>query len=116
MASGNPYDEKPPESTPDEYYILDPKHTDPKRLKKEREKASKLKKSQWWRTQLNRGVCHYCENKFSPAELTMDHRVPLARGGESKPGNVVPACQACNQSKKLGTPVEEILRKLKENE
>jgi hypothetical protein len=33
-------------------------------------------------------------------ELTMDHVVPLARGGKSTKGNVVPACKPCNNKKK----------------
>lgn len=96
----------------EDYYYLDPSWVDPKRMKREREKAQKLKKSQWWRTLLNRGTCHYCQGKFKVSQLTMDHVVPLARGGTSTPGNLVPACLACNREKKLGTPVERLLREL----
>ncbi len=96
-----------------DYYTLDPAHTDPARVKKEREKARKLKKSQWWLTQLNRGICHYCEKKFPRNKLTMDHIVPIARGGTSTQGNIVPACEECNREKKLETPVEKILKGLK---
>jgi hypothetical protein len=35
--------------------------------------------------------------------------VPVARGGTSTKGNVVPACAACNQTKKYLTPAEQIL-------
>ncbi len=86
---------------------------DAKHIAKERENARKLKKSEWWKTKLNQGLCHYCQKKFKPAELTMDHVVPVARGGRSNPGNVVAACKPCNQSKKLETPVEQLLKKLK---
>ncbi len=96
----------------DDYYILEPQAADPARIRKEREKARQLKKSQWWLTQLNRGLCHYCGKKFAPKELTMDHVVPLARGGGSTRGNVVPACAACNREKKLHTPVDQILREI----
>jgi 5-methylcytosine-specific restriction endonuclease McrA len=99
-------------SKSDDYYLLDPAHTAKARVKKEREKAQKLKKSQWWLTLLNRGVCHYCQKKVGAKLLTMDHVIPIARGGTSTPGNLVPACQPCNQSKKLTTPVEEILKKI----
>lgn len=95
------------------YYILDPSLSDPKRIKKEREKAQKLKKSSWWQNKIREGVCHYCQSKFAPKELTMDHIVPIARGGSSTEGNVVPSCRACNQKKKLSTPAEEILEKLR---
>jgi 5-methylcytosine-specific restriction endonuclease McrA len=97
-----PQDEKP-------WHILDPAMTDPARLKREREKAAKLKKSQWWHRISSRGICHYCEKRFAPSALTMDHVVPLARGGTSTEGNLVPACPECNRDKKLETPVEQIL-------
>lgn len=95
-----------------EYFALDPAHTDPARVRKEREKAQKLKKSQWWKQKLAAGLCHYCNRKFKAAELTMDHVVPIARGGTSTPGNVVPACKSCNQDKKLSTPVDQLLKQL----
>ena len=100
----------------DGYYSLSDEFTDSKRLKKEREKARKLKKSQWWLNHLNKGICHYCQKNFSSGQLTMDHVVPLARGGESTPGNIVPSCRDCNRDKKLDTPVDQIFKKLKESE
>lgn len=83
-------------------------------IAKERKKAQELKKSQWWKNILGKGLCHYCGQKFPAAKLTMDHIVPVARGGTSTKGNVVPACLKCNQEKKLITPVEEALNKLRE--
>lgn len=97
-----------------DYYFLNSEDTDPQRLKKEREKARKLKKSQWWLKLVNQGVCHYCQKSFKPSLLTMDHIVPLARGGKTQPGNVVPCCPDCNRDKKLDTPVDQILRQLQE--
>ncbi|NLF19651.1 MAG: HNH endonuclease, partial [Lentisphaerae bacterium] len=44
--------------------------------------------------------------------LTMDHVVPVARGGRSVKGNVVPACRACNRGKSFLTPAEQILATL----
>lgn len=102
-----------PYSGGEDYYLLATEDTDPARIKSEREKARKLRKTQWWLNQVNRGICHYCEKKFLPSQLTLDHIVPLARGGVSKPGNVVPACKECNENKKLDTPVDEILKGLK---
>ena len=99
-----------------EYYLLDPANTDPKRIKKEREKAQKMRKSQWWLTLLNQGICHYCGKKFPSKLLTMDHIVPLARGGTSTQGNIVPACRECNRDKKLETPAEKLLRELKRSD
>lgn len=37
-----------------------------------------------------------------------DHVIPVALGGRTEPGNVVPACATCNSSKKA-TPLEEWL-------
>ena len=94
------------------YHSLDEHNTDPKRLKAEREKARALKKTQWWLDQVNRGLCHYCGKKLEARDLTLDHVVPLARGGSSTRGNVVPSCRPCNENKKLETPVELLLRSL----
>ncbi len=79
---------------------------DEKVIRKEKAKARKLRKSNWWRTRISRRVCHYCNGSFSPEELTMDHLVPLARGGKSTKGNLVPACKECNNRKKIMLPLE----------
>jgi 5-methylcytosine-specific restriction protein A len=96
----------------DEYFFLNPEHTDPKRVKKERDKARELKKSPWWKAKLSAGLCHYCGQKFKPTELTMDHLVPIARGGLSSKNNLVPACKACNAKKKLATPADLLFQQL----
>ena len=36
----------------------------------------------------------------------MDHVVPLARGGFTEKGNVVPCCKDCNTSKRDLLPLE----------
>ena len=69
-------------------------------IKRERAKARELRQSQWWKRRRGAGICHYCGNKFSPHDLTMDHVVPLVRGGRSTKGNLVPACKECNTKKK----------------
>lgn len=80
--------------------------TDDSAVRIERQKARELRQSQWWKRQVARGRCHYCGGVFAPSELTMDHIVPLVRGGKSKKGNVVPACKACNNKKKYLLPIE----------
>jgi len=82
---------------------------------KEKEKARALRKKQWWKSQISQGICYYCGEKFSPEELTMDHIVPLIRGGKTTKGNVVPACKECNNKKKYMLPIEwaEYLENLK---
>jgi 5-methylcytosine-specific restriction enzyme A len=94
-----------------ETHFLSPQLDNPHKIRAEREKGRKLKKSQWWKSKLSQGVCHYCSGKFPKHRLTMDHMVPIARGGKSVKGNVVVACVVCNSSKKLDTPVEILLSK-----
>ncbi len=75
-------------------------------LKAEKEKARELRASQWWKRRLAKGQCHYCEQAVAPSELTMDHLIPLSRGGKTTKGNVVPACKECNNKKKYLLPME----------
>jgi 5-methylcytosine-specific restriction protein A len=75
-------------------------------VRKEKEKARVLRKTRWWQQRLARGICHYCGQKFPPPQLTMDHIVPLIRGGKTTRGNVAPACKECNRKKKYFLPIE----------
>jgi len=75
-------------------------------IRKEKGKARLLRKTRWWQQRLARGVCHYCGRKIPSDHLTMDHIVPLIRGGKTTRGNVVPSCKECNRKKKYLLPVE----------
>lgn len=75
-------------------------------VQRERQKARALRQSQWWKRKLAVCRCHYCGRPFPPSALTMDHIVPLVRGGKTKKGNVVPACKECNNKKKYLLPLE----------
>ncbi|MGE4520851.1 MAG: HNH endonuclease [Desulfobacteraceae bacterium] len=77
-----------------------------KEIKREKAKARELRNSQWWKRKLSKGICHYCGRFFSPDELTMDHCVPLSRGGKSTKGNLVCSCKECNNNKKNLLPME----------
>ncbi len=85
-------------------------------IKREKIKARELRHSQWWKRKCAKGACYYCGRSVVPKELTMDHIVPLSRGGKSTRGNVVPACKECNNKKKYLLPVEweEYLHKLRD--
>lgn len=78
----------------------------PEDVRREKEKGRALRKMQWWQRQIAKGLCHYCRQPTPPKELTMDHIVPLIRGGRSTKGNVVPACKECNSRKKYLLPIE----------
>lgn len=75
-------------------------------IQREKEKARKLRESAWWKRKRSDGICHYCKRRFKPAELTMDHVIPLARGGESTRENIVPCCKDCNTKKRYLMPAE----------
>jgi 5-methylcytosine-specific restriction endonuclease McrA len=47
--------------------------------------------------------CVYCGRKMQ--RLTMDHIIPLSKGGDHTASNVVPACRACNTKKSAGAPL-----------
>jgi 5-methylcytosine-specific restriction protein A len=71
-----------------------------------REKARVLRQTRWWKQKLARGICHYCGRHFPPSELSMDHIVPLIRGGKTTKGNLAPVCKDCNSKKKYLLPME----------
>jgi 5-methylcytosine-specific restriction endonuclease McrA len=79
---------------------------EPERLRRERARARALRASQWWKRRIEAGICHYCRRRVGARALTMDHIVPLGRGGRSVRGNAVPACKACNTRKRSLVPVE----------
>lgn len=75
-------------------------------IRREKDKARELRKSRWWQNIVAKGICHWCGGSFPKEELTMDHVVPITRGGMSSRGNLVPACKECNNRKKYLLPME----------
>ncbi len=75
-------------------------------MRRERARARELRQTTWWKRRVSAGRCHHCGKQVPPRELTMDHLVPLARGGRSTKGNVVPACKECNTAKQHRLPFE----------
>ena len=84
-------------------FVSDIQETD---IKREKSAARELRKSSWWKRKCAEGRCYYCGAKVRPADLTMDHIVPLVRGGRSVKGNIVAACKECNSKKKYLLPLE----------
>lgn len=74
--------------------------------RREKAKARELRDSQWWKNRRGRGVCHYCGRRFPAKSLTMDHVIPIGRGGKSTKSNIVACCKDCNNRKKYLLPVE----------
>jgi len=52
------------------------------------------------------GTCQYCRSKLPPKNLTLDHIIPRARGGDSTWENLVACCFTCNNRKGNRTPQE----------
>ena len=82
-------------------------------MQREREAARALRKSRWWQNKIANGSCYYCSASVNAKTATMDHILPVSRGGRSVAGNVVAACKACNTAKRdhLASEWEEFLVK-----
>lgn len=53
--------------------------------------------------------CHWCHVAMNhvpdhPQQMTVDHKIPLARGGLDNPNNWVPACLKCNNDRGHAMP------------
>ncbi len=57
--------------------------------------------------------CQYCCVKFGDKELTLDHVLPVVRGGKKTWDNIVSACIRCNQKKGDRRPEEVGLKLLR---
>jgi 5-methylcytosine-specific restriction protein A len=87
---------------------------DPAQIKRQRSKAREMRASSWWKQQIGKGVCYHCEEKFARENLTMDHLIPLSRGGLSNKKNIVVSCKQCNSHKKNLTVAELRLSSIKD--
>lgn len=79
---------------------------DDAQIRRERAKARDLRKSRWWQQKTASGICYFCTKKVAFKDLTMDHLLPLSRGGTSSKDNIVPCCKGCNSKKKSMLPLE----------
>uniref|UniRef100_A0A6M3J4B2 Putative homing endonuclease n=1 Tax=viral metagenome TaxID=1070528 RepID=A0A6M3J4B2_9ZZZZ len=55
---------------------------------------------------LRKRVCAYCGRHTPKMRKALDHVVPLSRGGDTTPANLVMACRRCNHEKSDRTPEE----------
>lgn len=47
----------------------------------------------------DKNTCQYCGDIFPALELTIDHIIPKAKGGQTRWDNVVACCKVCNNKK-----------------
>lgn len=52
------------------------------------------------------GLCFWCYDIMLLGKHTVDHLIPLSRGGTNWPSNLVCACHSCNSQKGAKTPDE----------
>jgi 5-methylcytosine-specific restriction endonuclease McrA len=50
--------------------------------------------------------CPYCQKQIDPKDKTLDHIIPVSRGGAHSILNVVVCCRRCNTAKGARTPLE----------
>jgi 5-methylcytosine-specific restriction endonuclease McrA len=44
-------------------------------------------------------ICYICGKEFSESKLTLDHVIPISRGGQNSWNNLATCCQQCNWDK-----------------
>ncbi len=44
-------------------------------------------------------ICQYCTKSYGAKDLTLDHVLPVSKGGQKTWTNIVTACRKCNQKK-----------------
>lgn len=57
-------------------------------------------------------ICFWCRRKIAKDQRTVDHFMPLAKGGAHAASNLVAACKTCNSYKRDLIPDEFIHRVL----
>ena len=81
-----------------EYARLNAKTQNARRKAQKSATVHRITKAEWLDRQLEyEGRCAYCGTPVQ--EPTMDHVVPLIKGGDHSVGNIVPACGRCNRRK-----------------
>lgn len=58
-------------------------------------------------------ICWYCEREKAEEELTIDHIIPIAAGGNDAWTNLALACSSCNRKKGRRLSAEYLFRALK---
>lgn len=60
--------------------------------------------------------CQYCGHKYVSEDLTFDHVIPAALGGQKRWDNIVTCCVDCNRKKGGRTPAQARMRLVRKPE
>lgn len=60
------------------------------------------------------GLCHYCKEVLTDKTFTVDHIIPLAKGGTDCLANLAACCKFCNKVKADGLLNNHLLAKMLE--
>ena len=93
-----------------------PRRLDPEVVATRRNKSIRRGKPKGWLDELcelQRWACYYCKRSMSRKErknpnlvATLDHMLPISRGGRNQRDNLVAACLECNRKKGAMTAEE----------
>jgi len=66
-----------------------------------RNQRTLVNKKQWGLRTYNKqdGICAYCKKHIDLIFWTVDHIIPIAKGGRTKKQNLIGACKTCNMLK-----------------
>lgn len=59
----------------------------------------KAKKALKEAASLHETACFYCQEPLSSDQITIDHAIPVAKGGGEELANLLVACKPCNSAK-----------------
>lgn len=110
---------------PFDYYLHSKRQTVCIRCKKDRHNIQKIKRvkdkkssftfEDWLKTRLAfQDRCAYC-GSTTDGNLVQDHFIPFSQQGQTKLGNIVPACRSCNSKKSRKQP-EDFIGKARTDE
>lgn len=87
----------------------------PSKRKKRRKSRKPHVRKGWLRYHLKRQckTCYWCNTKLTIRTATLDHFIPISKGGPDKFENTVGACAKCNNAKSNMMPFEFIMKRNK---
>jgi 5-methylcytosine-specific restriction endonuclease McrA len=83
-------------------------HPEAKRLQEQKRRVRKLNNGEFQilAKETNRLLSSPCANCGSKEDITLDHIIPISRGGRHSIGNLQALCRTCNSSKNAKTIME----------